>query len=115
MKATFRFVGMILLSFILISTSMNSFAQEIIKPADYFGFEPGADRMLFNYEPLIDYLKMLDEASDRIHLEEVGTSPMGKPIYIAFISSPENIARLDELKQINKDLAMNAWLMLQKF
>ncbi|MDT8393370.1 MAG: hypothetical protein RQ761_05975 [Bacteroidales bacterium] len=81
----------------------DAVAQELIKPAEYFGFEPGSDRMLFNYGTLIDYLKELEKASDRIRMEQIGSSPMGKPMYIAFISSPENIARLDELKAINRD------------
>ncbi len=85
-------------------------AQEVPKPADFFGFEPGADRMLFNYEPLIEYLEALDQVSGRLHLEEIGTTPMGKPIYIAFISSEENIARLEELRLINRELALNATL-----
>jgi len=80
--------------------------QEVTKPADFFGFNPGADRMLFKYEPLISYLQELEKASDRIELREIGTSPLGKPMYIAFISSPENIARLDELKDINRRLAL---------
>ena len=84
----------------------SGMTQEVPEPADFFGFEPGADRMLFNYEPLITYLQELEQVSDRIELREIGTSPMGKPIYIAFISSPENIARLDELKDINRRLAL---------
>lgn len=103
-KSTFRLLISLLL---LAGISLIASAQEVPKPADFFGFEPGADRMLFNYEPLIEYLQELEKVSDRIHLEEIGTSPMGKPIYIAFISSPENIARLDELKDINRKLAIS--------
>lgn len=80
------------------------------KPADFFGFEPGSDRNLFTYEQLIDYLKKLDGESPRIKLEEIGTSPMGKPMYIAFISSEENIQNLEALKKINKELALNPTL-----
>ena len=98
---------LIILSFLIGSINLFSHAQDIPGPADYFGFEPGADRMLFNYDPLIDYLMELEKVSDRIHMEEIGTSPMGKPIYIAFISSPENITRLDELKDINRQLALS--------
>ncbi|MFW5820554.1 MAG: M14 family zinc carboxypeptidase, partial [Bacteroidota bacterium] len=65
---------------------------------------------LFNYEELIDYIQKLDELSDRLEMRMVGTSPMGKPMYIAFFSSPENISRLDELKDINKELAINPQL-----
>jgi len=76
-------------------------------PADYFGFEPGSDRNLFTYEELIDYLHELEGQSPRIKLEEIGASPMGKPMYIAFISSEENITNLESLKVINRELALN--------
>ncbi|RLD67314.1 MAG: hypothetical protein DRI98_12730, partial [Bacteroidetes bacterium] len=77
------------------------------KPADFFGFEPGSDRNLFSYEQLIEYFQKLDAESDRIYLEEIGSSPEGRPMYIAFISSAENITRLEELKKINRELALN--------
>ena len=76
-------------------------------PAAYFGFEPGTDRKLFTYEELISYLQELDGQSPRIKLEEIGTSPMGRPMYIAFISSEKNIENLQSLKEINRSLALN--------
>ncbi|RMG26040.1 MAG: hypothetical protein D6732_21695, partial [Methanobacteriota archaeon] len=65
---------------------------------------------MFTYEQLIDYLKLLEQQTDRIQLRQIGHSPMGKPMYIAFISSNENLARLDELKKINRELALNTGL-----
>ncbi|HER08128.1 MAG TPA: hypothetical protein ENO20_04390 [Bacteroides sp.] len=84
-------------------------AQEnaVTAPADYFGFEPGTDRKLFNYEELVGYLQKLDEESPRILMEEIGKSPMGKPMYIVFISAAENIRALEAMKQINRELALN--------
>jgi hypothetical protein len=81
--------------------------ESISKPADFFGFEPGSDRKLCTYEQLIGYLEKLDAESDRIKLEEIGTSAMGKPMYIAFISSEENIGNLEALKEVNRELALN--------
>jgi hypothetical protein len=86
--------------------SLLTFPQ-IQPPKDFFGFEPGTDRELFNYEELISYLQKLDDASEMIKITEIGQSPMGKPIYICFISSGENINRLDELKEINRKLALD--------
>lgn len=77
------------------------------KPADFFGFEPGSDRNLFKYEQLVEYFQKLDGESDRIYLEEIGFSPEGRPMYIAFISGAENIANLESLKKINRELALN--------
>jgi len=87
--------------------SMQLHAQNLQTPEQFFGFKPGADRMLFTYERLIEYLKIADQNSDRLKLLEIGKSPMGKPIYIAFFSSKENIANLNKLKEINKQLALN--------
>jgi hypothetical protein len=84
----------------------QSLAQ-FISPLDHFGFQPGSDRNLFTYEELIDYLDLLDKASPRLKLAEIGKSPMGKPMYIVFISSEENINRLEYLKSINKKLALD--------
>lgn len=76
-------------------------------PASFIGFDPGSDSNLFDYETLISYLKKADAASDKMKMIEVGTTPLGKPMYLAFISSAENIANLNRLKNINKELALN--------
>ena len=81
--------------------------SSVTKPIDFFGFQPGSDRNLITYGQLIDYLQKLDNESERILLEEIGSSSMGRPMYIAFISSAENISRLDEFKKINRELALN--------
>ncbi len=79
----------------------------ITKPSDYFGFEPGSDRNLFTYEQLVSYLQELDRQSPRIKMEEIGASPEGRTMYIAFISSEENISKLGEYKVVNRELALN--------
>lgn len=82
-------------------------ADGIEKPEIHFGFEPGTDRMLFDYKELISYFKKLDKASPRLKLVEIGKSPMGKMMYIALISSERNIKNLDQLKEINRELALD--------
>lgn len=82
-------------------------AAPIKTPEQFFGFKPGTDRMLFNYTPLINYLKYLDDASPRLKMIEIGKSPLDKPLYLYFISSEENIKNLDTLKEINKRLALD--------
>lgn len=84
-----------------------SAAGQLKSPQDYFGFTPGTDRMLFNYEELISYLQLLDENSPMLKMVEIGASPMGRKMYIAFISSEENIRNLDRLKEINRRLALD--------
>lgn len=81
---------------------------QVPSPESHFGFIPGTDRMLFDYEQLISYLQKADAASPKLKLVEIGHSPLGKPIFIAFISSAGNIERLDELKEINRTLALDS-------
>lgn len=107
MKKIAMLSSLLLIGFLLLFSS-NSNAQtsnQIVSPEKHFGFKPGTDRMLFNYEELIDYLQLLDAASPKLKMLNIGASPNGKPMYIAFISSAKNIENLDRLKVINKALA----------
>jgi hypothetical protein len=104
-----RYVTWAVMTITLTALAPNAFAGDpgIKTPASFFGFQPGSDGNLFNYEALISYLKELEKVSPRIKMEEIGTSPMGKPMYIAFISAKENIAKLSDFKQINRELALD--------
>lgn len=77
-------------------------------PESFFGFKPGADKMLFNYGQMMDYLKLLETESSMIRIDEVGHSTLGKPMYVVCVSSEANIAALDRLKEINRKLALDA-------
>ena len=100
---------------LLMVFSLSAFSQkDLVKPRENFGFKPGADRMLFDYESLIDYLKKLEKSSPRLKLEKIGESPMGRPMYVAFFSHPENIQNLDVLRKINRELALNHNLSEEK-
>ena len=93
---------------ILVSVLLSAASQNLPqKPEDFFGFVPGSDKNLFTYEQLISYLQKLDEESDRLEMRKIGESPMGKPMYIAFLSMPENLQNLDSLKEMNKKLALD--------
>ncbi|MFH1160175.1 MAG: M14 family metallopeptidase [bacterium] len=93
-----------------LSHTSNGLGQAMQTPEQFFGFMPGSDRQLFDYEQLIGYLHQLDQSSPRLLMQEVGKSPMGKPMYIAFISSAANIENLGRLREINTQLAMNGSL-----
>lgn len=98
----------------IINPQKNSAQSSIPDPASHFGFIPGSDYMLFNYEQLIDYLQKLDKVSPMLKLVENGQSSMGRKMYIAFISSEKNINNLEKLREINKELALNADLSDKK-
>ncbi len=105
-KIKITITGFIVL-FMILPAMINA---EIKKPADFFGFRPGSDRMMYDYEQLISYMKLLDKSSPRVALRKIGVSPEGRDMYVAFISSENNIKRIDELKKINRELALNSSL-----
>jgi hypothetical protein len=75
-------------------------------PKDHLGYTPGDDYKLANYSDVVSYFQKLAQSSDRIRLVEFGRSSLGKPMYIAFLSSPENLARLDHWREISRKLAL---------
>ncbi|HEX8709783.1 MAG TPA: M14 metallopeptidase family protein, partial [Pyrinomonadaceae bacterium] len=74
-------------------------------PEDVLGFRPGDDRKLAGWSQVVEYFKRLDAASDRVKFEELGRTTMGAPFVMATISAPENLSRLEELKEIQRRLA----------
>lgn len=45
------------------------------------------------------YLERLAEASDRVTVEQIGTSTGGRPLMLAVVTAPENHARIDEIRR----------------
>ena len=83
-----------------------AFTQTAIpSPQDVLGFVPGDDRKLASWDQVVRYFEQLDNASDRVKFERLGQSTMGKPFVMATISAPENLARLDEYRKIQEQLA----------
>ena len=78
---------------------------EVPTPISVLGHNPGDDFYLADYEDTVRYFHALATASDRIKMFTVGKTTEGKDIEIAVISSPQNLAKLDETKMIAGRLA----------
>ena len=76
-------------------------AAQIPSPEEFFGHRMGEDRKLAKWDRLVEYYELIGEASDRVLVENVGTSTLGRPFLVLFVSSPENLARLDEFQRMN--------------
>ena len=94
----------LLFAFSLAFLPLLTFGQ-IPKPEDTFGFKVGADYKIADYTQMQEYYQKLAESSERIQMIDIGASVMGKPIKLFFISSEENLARLEEFRTINEKLA----------
>jgi Zinc carboxypeptidase len=100
----------LILVFLLTSASLTTSQESpapaaIPAPADVLGFVPGEDRKLASWNQILEYFDRLDRASDRVKFESLGKTSMDKPFVMATISSPANLARLEEFKQIQAQLA----------
>ncbi|HEV7859585.1 MAG TPA: M14 family metallopeptidase, partial [Pyrinomonadaceae bacterium] len=80
-------------------------ASGVPAPESVLGFRPGDDRKLASWRQVVDYFMRLDAASDRVKFEEFGKTTLGAPFVMATISAPENLARLDEFREIQRGLA----------
>ncbi|MEZ5398235.1 MAG: M14 family metallopeptidase [Bryobacteraceae bacterium] len=80
-------------------------AGAVPTPSEHLGFTPGDDRKLADYGQVTSYFRRLAAASDRIRVEEFGTSAEGKPMLVAFLSSEENLRKLERWREISARLA----------
>lgn len=80
-------------------------AGQVPAPESVLGFKPGTDMKLATYDQVIAYLKALASASPLVRLVEAGKTTQGRTAYFCLVSSPENLARLDRLREIARRLA----------
>ena len=85
--------------------SVPAGAQHVPTPVEHFGFEIGSDRRLADWNALTAYFERLAESSDRVVVDTLGPTTVGNPFVMMTITSPENHARLDELRDIQMKLA----------
>jgi hypothetical protein len=90
---------------LLTLTAMLGVAQ-IPTPESVLGHKPGDDFYLATYEDALGYFKKLAASTKRVKLAQVGKTTQGRDWYIAFISTPENLAQLDHYKEVSRRLAV---------
>ena len=100
-----KMILLLLLSLWLYSAQSAQSQTKIPTPAEVLGFTPGDDRKLASWDQVIDYFQKLDGASDRLTFQTLGQTSMNKPFVMATISTPGNLARLEEFKSIQDQLA----------
>ena len=74
-------------------------------PEAFFGFRMGADGQLADWPDIERYFSKVASTSERVRLVDVGTSTEGRHLVAAIVSAPENIARLDAIREANQRLA----------
>jgi hypothetical protein len=80
-------------------------SAQVPSPEEFFGHVVGADYKLINYTDMVRYFRTVEAASDRIKLLDIGATSYGQRMTMAVISSPENLANIEKLRQISVQLA----------
>ncbi|MDP2956291.1 MAG: M14 family metallopeptidase [Longimicrobiales bacterium] len=80
-------------------------ASQVPTPEQAFGFPPGADYKVADYDQMKAYFHALAEASPRASIQEIGLSAKGQPLLLLIISSEANMRRVDEWRGIAERLA----------
>ena len=96
-----------LLPFLLYSpaATQSRGSVTITSPARQFGSSIGDDYFLVTWSQLENYWKRLDRESDRMSLVDIGKTEEGRSQWMAIVSAPENMQRLDRYKEISRRLA----------
>ena len=70
-------------------------AETIPSPEEHFGHVVGADRTLIPYPDVLAYLELVAAASDRVSIEEAGTSTLGNrmPVVVLDLGRKSGAAR----------------------
>ncbi|MFC1791837.1 M14 family zinc carboxypeptidase, partial [Gemmatimonadota bacterium] len=90
---------------LLLVTAGTLSSQTVPTPQSHFGFEMGAHRSLANWDQLTAYYEVIAGGSPRIRVDTLGATTLGLPFIMLTITSPENQARLEELRDIQLRLA----------
>ncbi|WP_046757470.1 M14 family metallopeptidase [Kordia jejudonensis] len=84
-----------LLSFFIFSIA--TFAQNIQSPSEFLGYELGT--RFTNHYRVVDYYQYLATTSDMIQLEEYGKTNEHRLLQIAYVSTPENLTNLENIRK----------------
>ena len=80
-------------------------AQDVPTPESHFGHEIGAEKTLANWTELTAYYEVLANASERVKVDTLGLTTMGRPFVMVTVTSEDNQSRLSELHDIQMRLA----------
>lgn len=78
--------------------------QAQTSPEQFLGFKVGEDRKLADYSQITAYFQKLAQETPKMKLFTIGETTLKKPMIMAAISTPENLAKLDQYKEITHKL-----------
>lgn len=86
----------LLFTFILLTTTLG-ISQTLQSPSEFLGYGLGSE--FTRHHQVVNYYKYLaDNAPDRVKLVEYGKTNERRPLYIAYVSTAENIIDLESIR-----------------
>jgi len=89
----------------LILLANAAVTAQVPSPKAVLGHDPTDDRTIADWGQITNYFMRLDRASKNVAVKEIGKTTNGKPLIVAFISSADNINKLEKYRQISAKLA----------
>lgn len=87
------------LFFLFSFISLSSFSQRIQTPEEFLGYSLG--QSFTPHYKVVEYFKYITSVAKNVKLVEYGKTNEGRPLLAAFVSSPENIRRLEDIRLNN--------------
>jgi hypothetical protein len=99
----------LILTLVSLTSVLPAIAQQksahVPTPSEFLGFEVGADRKLADYRQISSYFKALSAASDRVQIEVLGKTTLGEEMFMAVISTAENLRNKAKYQAIARKLS----------
>lgn len=89
----------LLLPCLLLICTLPVQGQEVASPAEFLGYELGS--RFTRHHQIVSYFEHVAEASDRVQVEPYGQTNEGRRLTLAFVSTPENLHNLDQIRSDN--------------
>ncbi|NDG46255.1 MAG: zinc carboxypeptidase, partial [Flavobacteriia bacterium] len=80
----------------------HPYDPSISQPKSLLGYEVGTWHV--SHDQLVSYMYSLAAQSDRIHIENRGTTYENRPLLLLTITSPENLKKIEEIKSNHRAL-----------
>ena len=86
--------------FLTLNAITFSIAQNLQSPKDFLGYELGTQ--FSRHHQVVDYFKhVASQMPSQVKLEKYGQTNERRPLYVAYVSSEENIKNLETIRQNN--------------
>ncbi len=80
-------------------------ADGVERPESFFGFRLGDDYKMARWDRIAEYFYLLNQQSDNIRVANLGPTTENNPFLLAIITSSNNLARLEALREVNGRIA----------